>query len=75
MEVITGSFEGFNNNRLLKSGITNECFKVLEDMKEKTFNSLKVGDTVSFIFNDKQYTGTVEYKYRDKKDIKVKLIV
>ena len=51
MEVITGSFEGFNNKRLLKSGITNECFKILEDMNEEVFNNLKVGDKVSFIFN------------------------
>lgn len=72
-KIITGSFQDMNNERLLKSGITNQQFMVIENMKESFFNELKTGDKISFMFNNKEYSGIVEYKYRDKKDVKVKL--
>lgn len=71
MEMITGCFQTMNNEKLIKYGITSSKFSVIENLDEDKFNKLKVGDKISFIFNNRTYLCEVAYKYRGSRDVKI----
>lgn len=75
MRYITNKeFSGINNSRLLKAGITNPLFNIIEDVSDNIFYDIKVGEEIIIKNNNKEITCRICYKYRDKHDIKIQII-